>query len=128
MVCLVWNKLGSGLAILQSIICSLITLYTNKKKRLYCAHIHTETRQNLDDDDIGKYLSLFSLLYADDTILMAENPHDLQLALNAVYTYCKLWRLTVNATKTKVVIFSRGKIRNKASFEYGGQPLEVVDQ
>ncbi|WAQ95560.1 hypothetical protein MAR_028250 [Mya arenaria] len=30
---------------------------------------------------------------------------DLQLALNAMHTYCALWKLNVNVTQTKVVLF-----------------------
>ena len=33
-------------------------------------------------------LKLFVLLYADDTIILAENEIELQLALNKVYEYC----------------------------------------
>ena len=68
-----------------------------------------------------------SLLYADDTIILAESPEDLQKALNAVKDYCDRWHLTVNASKTKVVIFSRGKVRKKPSFYYANETLEIVD-
>ena len=57
------------------------------------------------------FVDLFTLLYADDTIVLAENAEELQLALNALFDYCQLWHLTVNTAKTKIVIFSRGKVR-----------------
>ena len=36
----------------------------------------------LDDDNTVLYLNLFVLLYADDTIVLAENEVQLQLAMN----------------------------------------------
>ena len=36
-------------------------------------------------------LKVFVLLYADDTIILAENEIELQLALNKVYEYCMMY-------------------------------------
>ena len=77
-------------------------------------------------DGIEIYKDLFSLLYADDTIIRAETPEELQKALNAVKDYCDTWHLTVNASKTKIVVFSRGKVRRIQKFVYDGGVLEVV--
>ena len=55
------------------------------------------------------YMNLFVLLYADDTILLAETPDGLQKQLNIFSKYCNLWRLKVNAEKTKVMIFGSRK-------------------
>jgi competence CoiA-like predicted nuclease len=41
--------------------------------------------------------------------------------------YCKLWHLTFNTEKTKVVVFSRGKLRNKPAFYFNSAPLEAID-
>ena len=81
----------------------------------------------LEFDNANVALNLSCLLYADDTIILAETPEELQKALDAVDSYCQTWHLTVNASKTKVVIFSRGKVRRIPEFVYGGDPLEVVD-
>ena len=59
---------------------------------------------------------MYTLLYADDTVVLAESPHDLQLALDEVGTYCHTWGLSINRTKTKVVIFSRGKVKRQFHF------------
>ena len=50
-------------------------------------------------------LKLCVLLYADDTIILAENEIELQLALNKVYEYCMMFKLSVNTTKTKIMFF-----------------------
>ena len=46
---------------------------------------------------------MYVLLYADDTIVMAETPDDLQFALNAECDYCQTLHLTVNTSKTKII-------------------------
>ena len=41
--------------------------------------------ENIDFDDIFIYLKIYCLLYADDTILLAESADDLQRALDTLY-------------------------------------------
>jgi len=43
-----------------------------------------------------EFLKLFVLLYADYTIIVAENAHDLQNALNIYEHYCTINKLTIN--------------------------------
>ena len=38
-----------------------------------------------------------------------------------------MWSLHVNLEKTKIVVFSRGKIRKIPSFQLNNQTLSVVD-
>ena len=66
------------------------------------------------------------MLYADDTIILAESDKELQNALIGLDDYCKRWKLTVNENKTKVVIFSRGKVRKFPVFTVGTSKLEIV--
>ena len=80
----------------------------------------------LSDDDVEVFLRLYTLLYADDTIIFAASSSDLQSALNAVNLYCETWKLSVNTIKTKIVIFSRGKIKKYPQFYFGNGILEVV--
>jgi hypothetical protein len=72
-------------------------------------------------------LKLYLLLYADDTVILAENDKDLQCALNGLYFYCQAEKLTVNTTKTKVIIFSRGKVKKKPVFKFGNKIIEITD-
>ena len=46
---------------------------------------------------------------------MSETAKELQKALTVVYNYSELWNVTVNTAKTKIVIFSRGKVQNYRS-------------
>ena len=55
----------------------------------------------LSDGDVEHFLKIYTLLYADDTVVLAE----LQLALNAIHYYCSDWILTMNPAKIEIVIF-----------------------
>jgi len=77
-------------------------------------------------EDESLMLKMFMLLYTDDTTICFESAEGLQQALNALSYYCDKWSLRVNVDKTKVVVFSRGKIRKIPTIKYKGRSLEVV--
>ena len=89
--------------------------------------LNMETSRILGDNILEMFLRLYILLYADDTIILAESPKQLQLALNSVREYCDKNYLKLNLSKTKIIVFSRGKIRNIPEFFYGEEHIEVVD-
>ena len=82
---------------------------------------------NAKQNEIQVYLKLFTLLYADDTLILSKSPDDLQNALNALSEYCNMWSLHVNSENTKIVVYYRGKIRKIPSFQLNNQTLSVVD-
>ena len=67
------------------------------------------------DASIDMYFKIMKLLYADDTVILAETTLDLQHSLNCLYEYSSLWRLNVNRSKTKIFIFGSNSrsIRNE---------------
>jgi len=58
---------------------------------------------------IGMYLKLFLLFYGDDTVIFAESAEDLQAALNIFEEYSE-WKLSINVSKTKIVVFSKRRL------------------
>ncbi len=82
--------------------------------------------ENIDFDDVVIYLRMHCLLYADDTIILAESLEDLQKGLDTLNQYCKDWDLKVNSDKSKVMIFSKGKIRNIPKLTFNNNDIEVV--
>ena len=80
------------------------------------------------DEEIVTFFKLYLLLYADDTVLLAENPKDLQNSLNKMKKYCDTFDLTINVDKTIFFIFSRGKLRNKPTFNFGSNNIDTVDE
>ena len=70
-------------------------------------------------------LYLFLLLYADDTVVLAECPEDLQRALDMLNIFCEFRGLDINVRKTKVMIFSRGKISKIPKFCFNEETVDV---
>ena len=58
------------------------------------------------------YSKLFLLLY-DEAVIIAENQSELQKILENIHEYCITNELTINTTKTRVIVCSCGKKRNK---------------
>lgn len=72
-------------------------------------------------------MKTFLLLYADDTLLFSETYEGMQNLLNVFSDYCKLWKLEVNLSKTKTVIFSKRKFRPPLRLKLDGKELEYTD-
>ena len=51
----------------------------------------------IDSADMRTYMKLLVMLYADDTILVSEDPESFQVCLNSFHKYCIDWKLTENA-------------------------------
>ena len=73
-------------------------------------------------------LKLFTLLYADDTILITDSAEELQNGLNIFHLYCNQWKLKVNISKTKVVIFGKGRPATGIIFHYDNTEIEIVSK
>jgi hypothetical protein len=58
--------------------------------------------------------------------LLAETANDLQTQLDAFYEDCNLWKLKVNADKTKVMVFGNGRLPQNLSFSYDNLNFEIV--
>lgn len=68
------------------------------------------------------------LLYADDIIILAETPSELQNMIDALYNYCLKWSLTVNLNKSKIMIFRRGpRISKHLNWHFGNENIEIVN-
>ena len=91
-------------------------------------NLFTNATQN---DELEAMLKLYILLYADDTIIMAEKKEELQVALHAVGDYCRIWKLQVNVSKTKIIKFSKRKSKkfpnDHYDFKLNNEKVEVVD-
>ena len=79
--------------------------------------------------EITMFVELFILMYADDTVLIAESTDDLQKNLNIfnILLYCEAWKLSINCSKSKVVILSKRKMKNPPVFTLNDEVIEIVD-
>jgi exonuclease III len=72
---------------------------------------------------------VFLILYADDIVVFANTKDELQTSLNIISAYCDRWKLSVNPTKTKVMIFRRGgRVPENCNFMYKGSIIEIVSK
>jgi hypothetical protein len=72
------------------------------------------------------FMKLFIILYADDTVLMAESASNLQTLLDKFYLYCDILKMKVNVDKTKILVFSNGRLPRNLHFNYNGTNTERV--
>ena len=77
-------------------------------------------------DDFVHFIKIFILLYADDTTILSDSAKNLQKSLDSFLKYYSDWKLQLNETKTKVVLFGARKT-NSYLFKLGNSPLEIVD-
>lgn len=68
------------------------------------------------------------LAYADDMVILADSPTQLQKKLDALHEYCSINGLTVNVSKTKILIFhhQHKSTLSGTTFLYGKNEVEVV--
>jgi len=124
--CLIGVRQGENLSPL------LFSIYLNDLQ-LFLQNVHTglsvvnKLATDKLDDSMSDFLKLYILLYADDTVLLAESAEDLQKSIDLMEVYCNQWKLNINISKTKITIFSRGKIRKIPKFHFGETHLEVTD-
>ena len=71
---------------------------------------------------------IFSLLFADDIVLIAKTPAGLQNQINNLRTASTNIGLEVNLEKTKVMVFRKGGYLGKSEkWHYGREQIEVVN-
>ena len=106
----------------------LFAIYLNDLENFFCQSVIVNGVTCVSENVINDayiFLKLFVLLCADDTVILAESAQDLQNALNVYNLYCQNWKLSINKSKTKVLIFSKGR-RPNHSFKIGDDEIEIV--
>lgn len=91
-------------------------------------------------NDLPKYLkhtsspvvlnshSVNCLMYADDIVLLSLSSNGLQEKIDMLAKFCKDWCLTVNLSKTKIVIFNKAGRHLKYNFTYDKNNVECVSK
>ena len=78
---------------------------------------------------IGREEKVSILLYADATVLLAENEKDLQLMLDTLNRWCIKNQMNINAKKSQSDHFwTRSVSRSTFSFKCGAQAFDTVDK
>jgi hypothetical protein len=118
-----WCKTG------RKFIPFLFAIYLNDLEEFLTEHCKTglDTLNSLSVENLNVYMKLFLLLYADDTVIFAESQQELQQILKLFEHYCNIWKLKVNISKTKIVVFSKKKSNQNFSYEMFGEKLSQQD-
>ena len=70
-------------------------------------------------------IKIFLLLYADDQVIFGKSQEAVQSMLSDIENYCNIWGLKINTSKTKCMIFEKGRNTNY-DFYLNNIKLEVV--
>lgn len=70
-------------------------------------------------------MNLILLLYADDTVLISNDPIKLQNCLNDFENYCSSWKLKINISKSKALVFGSRNDQNY-HFKINNTEIEIV--
>jgi hypothetical protein len=65
-------------------------------------------------------------MYADDNVFLSSSSVGLQEKIDMLEKFCQEWCLTVNLTKTKILIFNKAGRHLKHNFTYNGKTVECV--
>lgn len=67
------------------------------------------------------------IMYADDVVLIALSPQELNRHILALSRFCEEWGMKVNTDKTKIMIFRNGgRVRNDERWTLNGKPIDIV--
>lgn len=92
---------------------------------LYLNDLHDCLGGGLNIDEIKIRL----LMYADDIVILAEEPKVLQSMINNLASYCNMWGMEVNQMKSEVMIFRNGgRLASNEKWNYNGEELRVVNE
>ena len=109
--------------------CVLFSLYLNDLEDFFQINDINGLKSISDEveTELNYYLKLIVIVYADDSVLMSKSQEDLQKQLDSLNEYCHIWKLKVNVGKSKVVIFSKGRMSKNIVSMYNNTVLEIVN-
>ena len=89
------------------------------------AFLHEHTQEA---DGCSLHHVLISIfLFADDIVLLSSSLEGLQRQLDALALFCELQKLTLNLSKTKVMIFNGVKKTSNLHFLFEGEKVEITN-
>ena len=82
----------------------------------------------LDGIDVDMF-KIFVLLYTDEIVIFVNTQEQLQNSLDLLLEYCNKWKLTINVSKTKVMVFRKGGVLSRnLVFYFNGVVLEIMKE
>lgn len=69
------------------------------------------------------------LMYADDIVILADDILKMQNMIHRLETYCKMWNLEVNLSKSEMMIFRKGgRVSNQEKWLFNGEPIRITNE
>ncbi len=94
---------------------------------LYIADLEECLKGNQEGGVVLQGMKVWLLAYADDMVLVAEEPKQMQNMLQCLWRYLKRKGLELNYSKSKMQIFKKGGKRAKGEkWQWEGKEVEVV--
>ena len=107
----------------------LFSLYLNDLEHFLLHKDLQGITLDITDNESLIYMRLFTLLYADDAVLMAGSPEEMQNCLNAFYSYYRNWKLKNNVEKTRILNFGgRKRSNSKLHILLDDKIIEIIDR
>lgn len=89
--------------------------------------LDVELRRRNEGGTVLGLTKIYTLKFADDVALVADNEKELNHMLKTLERYVKRNRMQVNTAKTKVMVFRKGGRRSKKEkWTYGNEEIEEV--
>ena len=88
-----------------------------------------DTTSNVESPSLNSR-KVTHLLWADDFVLLAINKDSLQKLLDTVYNFCTTWGLTVNMSKTAVLVFNKSgkQLKTSMGLKYGNITIQSAKE
>lgn len=105
----------------------LFSLYLNDLEEFLTNSNCSGVKLSMPGNNLDTYLKILTLLYADDTVIFGTDPESFQENINVFFEYSRAWKLNVNLSKTKILIFG---IRNTGNLEFklGERLIDICDE
>ena len=105
----------------------LFSLFLNDLEDFLSNSNYSGINLNMPENDLDIYLKILTLLYADDTVIFGTDPKSFQENSNVFFEYSRLWKLNINLSKSKFLIFG---FRNTNNFEFklGYDTIDICDE
>lgn len=113
-------KIGQGVLQGESASSTLFNLYIN-------AIVDVLHESDIPGIALGSYL-IHILLFADDQAVLASTAYQLQQKLDLISELFDLLGLTLNASKTKIMIFEKRKSKSQHTFTWKYETLQIVNE
>ena len=84
---------------------------------------------DVQNNELTIFVILFVILYANDTTILSDDAKEFQDTLSAFNEYCKRWKLKINTSTSKIIIFvDYSRNQHFSKFHIAGEEVEIIKE